>query len=131
INWLDYVTTSRAKNKIRNVLNEDTKKIAEEGRELLSRKLRHLKISLNESTVNELVNYFKLRTSLDLFYRVGIGAIENQQLKDYAAKKKNTFINFFKNKIRRSPSTADEDIHRQQLSSNFDMLVFGPEQDKL
>ncbi|MBF0695271.1 MAG: bifunctional (p)ppGpp synthetase/guanosine-3',5'-bis(diphosphate) 3'-pyrophosphohydrolase [Flavobacterium sp.] len=131
INWLDYVTTSRAKNKIRNVLNEDTKKIAEEGRELLSRKLRHLKISLNESTVNELVNYFKLRTSLDLFYRVGIGAIENQQLKDYAAKKNNTFINFFKNKIRRSPSTADEDIHRQQLSSNFDMLVFGPEQDKL
>jgi guanosine-3',5'-bis(diphosphate) 3'-pyrophosphohydrolase len=34
--WLDYVTTSRAKNKIRNVLNEDTKKIAEEGKESLT-----------------------------------------------------------------------------------------------
>jgi guanosine-3',5'-bis(diphosphate) 3'-pyrophosphohydrolase len=42
-NWLDYVTTSRAKNKIRNILNENTKKIAEEGKELLTRKLRHLK----------------------------------------------------------------------------------------
>ena len=131
INWLDYVTTSRAKNKIRNVLNEDTKKIAEEGKELLTRKLRHLKITVNESVINELVNFFRLKTSLDLFYRVGIGAIENQQLKDFAAQKNNTFINFFKNKIRRSPNTADEDINRQQLSSNFDMLVFGVEQDKL
>jgi GTP pyrophosphokinase len=131
INWLDYVTTSRAKNKIKNVLNENTKKIAEEGKEILTRKLKHLKITLSESVVNELVNFFKLKTSLDLFYRVGVGAIENQQLKDYAAQKSNTFINFFKNKIRRTPSTANEDIHKQVISSNYDMLVFGPDQDKL
>jgi GTP pyrophosphokinase len=45
--WLDYVSTSRAKNKIKNVLNEDIKKIGEEGKEILERKLRHLKITLN------------------------------------------------------------------------------------
>ncbi len=131
INWLDYVTTSRAKNKIRNVLNEDIKKIGEEGKELLTRKLKHLKITINETVINELVNFFKLKTSLDLYYRVGIGAIENQQLKDYASQKSNTLINFFKNRIRRSPNTADDDIHKQVINSNFDMLVFGSEQDKL
>mgnify|MGYP000467468210 FL=1 len=131
LHWLDYVTTSRAKNKIRNVLNEDTKKIAEEGKELLTRKLKHLKITLNESVVNELVLFFKLKTSLDLFYRVGIGSIENQQLKDYAAQKSNTLINFFKNKIKRSPSSAGEDINRPELTSNYDLLVFGKEQDRL
>ncbi len=131
INWLDYVTTSRAKNKIRNVLNEDTKKIAEEGKELLTRKLKHLKIILSEAVINELVIFFKLKTSLDLFYRVGIGAIENQQLKDYAAQKSNTLINFFKNKIKRSPSSTLENIHKQELSSNYDLLVFGKEQDRL
>ncbi|WP_395043730.1 RelA/SpoT family protein [Flavobacterium sp.] len=131
INWLDYVTTSRAKNKIRNVLNENTKKIAEEGKELLTRKLKHLKITLNENVVNELVNFFKLRTSLDLFYRVGIGSIENQQLKDYAAQKSNTLINFFKNKIKRSPTSNQEEINKQVLSNNYDLLVFGKEQDKL
>ncbi len=131
INWLDYVTTSRAKNKIKNVLNENTKKIAEEGKEILTRKLKHLKITLSESVVNELVNFFKLKTSLDLFYRVGVGAIENQQLKDYAAQKSNTFINFFKNKIKRNSSTSNEDIHKQVLNSNYDMLVFGADQDKL
>lgn len=131
INWLDYVTTSRAKNKIRNVLNENTKKIAEDGKELLTRKLKHLKITLNETVINELVNFFKLKTSLDLFYRVGIGSIENQQLKDYAAQKSNTLINFFKNKIKRSPSSQPEEIHKDELSNNYDLLVFGAEQDRL
>jgi len=129
--WLDYVTTSRAKNKIKNVLNENTKKIAEDGKELLERKLRHLKITLNENTTNELVNFFKLQTSLDLFYRAGIGTIENQQLKDFAAQKSNTLVNFFKKTIKRSPSTQPEQIHKNEISKKFDMLVFGAEQDKL
>jgi guanosine-3',5'-bis(diphosphate) 3'-pyrophosphohydrolase len=59
-----------------------------------------------------------------------LGTIENQQLKDYAAQKSNTLINFFK-KIKRSPSVAPEQIQKNELSKNFDMLVFGAEQDKL
>lgn len=129
--WLDYVTTSRAKNKIKNVLNENTKKIAEEGKEILTRKLRHLKVTLNETTTNELVNYFKLQTSLDLFYRAGIGTIENQQLKEFAAQKSNTLVNFFKKTIKRSPSLQPEQISKKEISKKFDLLVFGSEQDKL
>ena len=129
--WLNYVTTSRARTKIKNVLNENTKKIAEEGKELLTRKLRHLKVTLNEKTINELVVFLKLKTSLDLFYRVGNGTIENQKLKDFAALKSNSFINFFKNKIKRSPSANVEQISKEEIISNYDLLVFGPEQDKL
>jgi GTP pyrophosphokinase len=129
--WLDFVTTSRAKNKIKNVLNENTKKIAEDGKEILTRKLRHLKITLNENTTNELVNFFKLQTSLDLYYRAGIGAIENQQLKEYAAQKSNTLVNFFKKTIKRSPSSQPEQINKNEISKKYDLLVFGSEQDKL
>ena len=128
--WLDYVTTSRAKNKIRNILNENTKKIAEEGKEILTRKLRHLKVTVNEQVINELVNFFSLKTSLDLYYRMGIGSIENQQLKDYAAQKSNTLMNFFKSKIKRTPTT-NPDLHKPSLSKNYDLLVFGVDQDKL
>ncbi len=131
LNWLDYVTTSRAKNKIRNVLNDNIKKIAEDGKELLTRKLKHLKISINDKVTNELLSFFKLKTSLDLFYRAGIGSIENQQLKDFAAQKNNALMNFFKNKIKRSPNGNLEEINQPTLNSNFDMLVFGIEQDKL
>ncbi len=65
-NWLDYATTARARSKIKSALKEDTKKIGEEGKEILRRKLKQLKIDLNEKSINELVNYFKLKTSLDL-----------------------------------------------------------------
>jgi len=129
--WLNYVTTSRARTKIKNVLNENTKKIAEEGKELLTRKLRHLKVTLNEKTINELVVFFKLKTSLDLFYRVGNGTIENQKLKDFAALKSNSFMNFFKNKIKRSPTANIEQISKDEIISTYDLLVFGAEQDKL
>jgi len=98
----------------------------------LERKLRHLKITLNETTVNELVNYFKLQTSLDLFYRAGIGTIENQKLKEFAAQKSNTLVNFFKKTIKRSPSTiSNEQINKNEISKKYDLLVFGAEQNKL
>ena len=131
IHWLDYVTTSRAKTKIKNVLNEDTKKIAEDGKELLTRKLRHLKITLNENTINELVVFFKVQTSLDLFYRVGIGSIENQKLKDFVAQKNNTLVNFFKKPFNRTPSVKPEQINKNELNKKYDLLVFGSEQSKL
>ncbi|MBQ0116568.1 MAG: bifunctional (p)ppGpp synthetase/guanosine-3',5'-bis(diphosphate) 3'-pyrophosphohydrolase [Flavobacterium sp.] len=128
--WLDYVTTSRAKNKIKNVLNESTKKIAEDGKEILERKLRHLKVSLNEAVINEMVVYFKLQTSLDLFYRTGIGTIDNTSLKEYVNQRGNTLLNFFKNKIKRSPNSL-ENVNKDELSKNYDQIVFGAKQDKL
>jgi guanosine-3',5'-bis(diphosphate) 3'-pyrophosphohydrolase len=95
-NWLDYATTARALSKIRSSLKEEKKGIAEDGKEILRRKLKQLKITLNERSVNELVNYFNLKTSLDLFYRVGIGSIDNSMLKKYAASRSNVLVSFIK-----------------------------------
>ncbi|MGS2763744.1 RelA/SpoT family protein [Sinomicrobium sp. M5D2P9] len=131
-NWLDYSTTARARSKIKTSLKEDKKQIGEEGKELLRRKLKHLKITLNEKVVNDLVTYFKLKTSLDLFFRVGIGTIDNQMLKNFAASRTNTFINFFKNRIRKAPSAPpQEDLDREEVTAKYDMLVFGKEEEKL
>ena len=79
--WLDFVITARARTKIKTALKEQEKKIAEEGKAILARKLRHLKINFNEKSLNELVVFFKLKTSFDLFFRIGNGAIDNTQLK--------------------------------------------------
>ncbi|WP_179020385.1 RelA/SpoT family protein [Winogradskyella forsetii] len=128
-NWLDYATTARARSKIKSALNEDTKLIAEEGKEILRRKLKQLKIVLNESSINELVSYFKLSTSLDLFYRVGIGTIDNTKLKAFASSRSNAFVSYFKNKIYKP--TVPKDIHKEEITSKYDMLVFGKEEEKL
>ncbi|MBT8185656.1 MAG: RelA/SpoT family protein, partial [Eudoraea sp.] len=128
-NWLDYATTARARSKIRSSLREEKKQIAMDGKEVLRRKLKSQKVTLNEDVINKMVVYFKLKTSLDLFYRVGNGAIDNQMIKDFASSYNNAFISFFKNKIRRKP--VPEEIDREEITSKYDMLVFGKEEEKL
>ena len=128
-NWLDYATTARARAKIKSVLREEKKSVAEDGKEILRRKLKSQKVSLNENSINKMVTFFKLKTSLDLFYRVGIGSIDNTMLKDFASSYNNAFISFFKNRMRRTP--VPEDINRDEITSKYDMLVFGKEEEKL
>lgn len=128
-NWIDYVTTSRAKTKIKSSLNDEKKLIAAEGKEMLKRKLKQLKITLNDKTVNELVSFLNLKTSLDLYYRAGLGNIDNQKLKDYAAESSNAFISFFKKKTRKHSS--QEEISKEEITANYDLLVFGKEEEKL
>ncbi|MEX0360460.1 MAG: bifunctional (p)ppGpp synthetase/guanosine-3',5'-bis(diphosphate) 3'-pyrophosphohydrolase [Allomuricauda sp.] len=127
--WLDYAQTARARSKIKSSLSEEKKSIAADGKEVLRRKLKSQKINLNEDTVNKLVTYFKLKTSLDLFYRVGIGVIDNERIKDFASSYHNAFLNFFKNKIRRSPTPKD--VNKDEITTKYDMLVFGKEEEKL
>ena len=126
--WLDYVKTSRAKAKIRTALKEDKKALAEEGKEILRRKLKQLKIKFDEKTINELGNYLKLKTSLDLFYRAGIGKVDNVQLKKFA-NYNNRLINFFRKRISRKPSKLSN--LEIEIGNNFDQIVFGNEEEKL
>ena len=130
-NWLDYVTTTRAKSKIKSSLKEEKKTIAVDGKEILRRKLKQLKITLSERSINELVNYFKLNTSLDLFYRVGIGSIDNTMLKSFAASRSNALVSYIKNKITRTKSATKEAVDKEEITSKYDMLVFGKEEEKL
>ena len=127
-NWVNYATTARAISRIKSALKEERRTIAEQGKEILRRKLRTQKIKLDESMVNKLVVYFKLKTSLDLFYQVGVGAIDNNKLKDFSSSYNNTILRFFKERIRRKPSApALED----EASQFYDTLVFGKEGDRL
>jgi|TARA_R100000479_G_scaffold51000_3_gene24151 GTP pyrophosphokinase len=128
-NWLDYVNTGRARSKIKSSLKDEKKQIAEEGKAVLARKLKSLKITLDEKTINQLVVFFKVKTSLDLFYRVGAGIIDNQKLKEFAASRSNAFVNFFKNKIRKPDKP--QDVNKEEITEKYDQLVFGKEEEKL
>ncbi|MCF7561644.1 RelA/SpoT family protein [Sabulilitoribacter multivorans] len=130
-NWLDYATTARARSKIKSALKEDKKIIGEDGKEILRRKLKQLKINLDEETINEMVRYFKLKTSLDLFYRIGVGTIDNNMLKSYAASRSNAFMKYLKNKITRKANINKEELEKEEVTLKYDSLVFGKEEEKL
>jgi len=69
-NWLDFVITSRARSIIKSALNDEKKDRAEEGKEILRRKLKQLKITMNDKTIQQMLLYFKFESSQDLFYRM-------------------------------------------------------------
>ena len=127
-NWMDYATTARARSKIKSTLNAEKKNLAKEGKEKLRRKLKQLRLTLNEKIITELQKHFKLSTSLDLFYRVGINTIDNKMIKKFASSRSNIFISYIKNKISRKPKLDNE---KEEITNKYDSLVFGSDQENL
>ena len=125
-NWLDYATTTKAIAKIKGALKENRKKIAEEGKEVLRRKLKQLKITLDEKVTNDLVTFFKTKTSQDIFYQMATGEINNQMLKNFVSSRSTSIFNFFRKKA--TTYTAPE---KAKESHQYDMIVFGKDEQVL
>ncbi len=81
--WLRFVVSSKAKSKIKEGLKEDKRIIAEEGRDVLLRKLRQLKIDDNSTTQDQLRLFFDVASQFDLHYRIGKGVISLNDLKRF------------------------------------------------
>ncbi|MBC8266760.1 MAG: bifunctional (p)ppGpp synthetase/guanosine-3',5'-bis(diphosphate) 3'-pyrophosphohydrolase [Flavobacteriales bacterium] len=120
--WLTFVVTARAKSKIKTSLKEDKKKIGKEGKEKLERKLKQLKIKLDKKVETELIRYFNIGDSLELFFRIGTGIITNPELKGFAKNRGIGWYTSIKNKIRRKPKVAN-------IKEADKTIVFGEEQE--
>lgn len=125
--WLEFVVTSKARSKVKASLNAARRAMSEEGKEILIRKLRHLKIDFTESVLNDLQVFFKLKNSQDVFYRVATGEIDNKSLRKFTERKSGItgFINRFRPKSK--TVTSQEETPKQKLDS----LVFGTDEERL
>jgi guanosine-3',5'-bis(diphosphate) 3'-pyrophosphohydrolase len=80
--WLSFVITSKAKTKIKQVLNEDKAKAAAEGKEILMRRLKNWKIVYGDIVVQKLLNFYNLKNAQDLYFLISTGKIELLHLKE-------------------------------------------------
>ncbi len=133
--WLNITVTGRARSKIKSFLRQEEKEITEEGKEILRRKLRQLKLKNDEKTIGELQKYFKLRTSKDLFYKIGTGEIGNKELKSFVNAKNNFFLKIFQTPWKKVHKEKKEKKEEKQLSpaeiENYDIIVFGQDDQHL
>ena len=129
INWLGFVETSKAKSKIKSSINEEKKRISLDGKEILERKLRQLKIKLDDKVSGQMMKFFKINASNDLFYKIGTGSIDNKQIKSFA-NDYNSYIGFFKRRIGSNSNKVDK-ISESANFIKFDKLVFGKEKEVL
>ncbi|MEY4149903.1 MAG: hypothetical protein RL555_507, partial [Bacteroidota bacterium] len=81
--WLGFVVTSKAKGRIRDALKEDKRKIADEGKYMLQRKLEGIGASLSQYNLDELMQWYKIGSSLDLLYQIAVKTIDLKDLRSF------------------------------------------------
>lgn len=86
--WLNIVVTAKAKSKIKASLKEERRKIAEEGKEMLDRKMNALKIPVNSNNLHKIAYFLKLSSIQELYYRFATGKVETKHLKEYLESEK-------------------------------------------
>ncbi len=128
--WLNYVVTAKAKSNIKSELKSEQKEIAEEGKVVLKRKLNYIKLKVSDSLINQMVKYFGLKNSSELYYKVGMKIIDNNQLKEFMRDQQQGFYSKLKNRIL---GTNKKEVKKPEIAENTGrkILVFGNEETEL
>ena len=130
IEWLNFVVTSKAKTKIKDTLKEEKRNTAEEGKYTLQRKLEGMGASMSQSNLEEMANFYKTGSSLDLLYDIAIKKIDLKELKEFT-------LHGDKLVAPKPVKPAIEEKQDKEISfKNYDkkdaeLIIFGEASDKI
>ncbi|HPG10134.1 MAG TPA: bifunctional (p)ppGpp synthetase/guanosine-3',5'-bis(diphosphate) 3'-pyrophosphohydrolase [Chitinophagaceae bacterium] len=126
--WLGFVVTSKAKGRIRDALKEEKKAVADEGKYTLQRKLEGIGVPMSQHNIDELVQWYKLSSNLDLFYLVAVKNIDLKDLKEF--KVVGDKIEPPK-PVKLHPEKSDH-VHTQHSNrKDAELIIFGESSDKI
>jgi GTP pyrophosphokinase len=124
--WLSMVVTAKAKSKIKTVLREQKKLLADEGKAKLDRKLRNLKVEMSSFTINDLLLYYKVPNQTEFYYRIAIDTIDISNLGDFFGEDGKPLPR----QITKSETPSFEEMVRN-VRGNVDSLVIGEDLGKI
>ncbi len=125
--WLGFVVTSKARSKIKDQLKTAKRDVAEDGKEILLRRMKNLKIHPTNENYHKLRQFFGLENQFDLYFKVGRGLISQNDLKRYNENKNTT------NKAKRAAKISDAKTFEKEIKkvkgNERDMLLIGEDMD--
>ncbi len=124
--WINYVVSSKAKVKIRQMLNEAEYKKASTGKEILSRKLKNWKLSLNDELFTELRKKLKYNTINAFYAAIGENNIDVNIVKNYILeedKRKADNLEALRCAEQKSMESQKEEWKKSTFHCNDDILV--------
>lgn len=128
--WLNFVTTGKAKSRIKYYLKEEKRQIGEDGKAMLQRKLDHMHQPLSAYNINELCLFFKKPSSLDLFYAIAVGSIDLKELKEFTVHG-DKLIPPQKEKIEKPVVEEDSKPQPVKPAKGAELIIFGESSDKI
>ncbi len=130
--WLNFVITTKAKTKIKDTLKEEKRKVAEDGRYILQKKLDAIGGVITQHNLEELASFYKVNSSLDLLYEIAIKKIDLKELKDFTASGDRLFL------PKPVKPDADEKAQADTAAKNLnkkdkdaELIIFGESSDKI
>lgn len=125
--WLNYVTTAKAKSKIRAALKEESKKVAGIGKEMVQRKFNSLGVNFESYNIDALERHFGYKETLDMYRDIAEGKLNLKRLKDYEVVKNRLVF-----KEEESSNAAGGDLKAIKTKSKFakkDTLIIGDNEE--
>jgi GTP pyrophosphokinase len=127
--WLSIVVTSRAKAKIKDAIREEKKSSILDGKEIVQRKLKQMKMEFNSENIEKLRAFFELKTANEFYYRVGKGTIDPTTIKSFKEFRETQRL---KNKVIHE-KVKDESSFTKEIKSlkgpDHDQLLIGDDMD--
>jgi GTP diphosphokinase / guanosine-3',5'-bis(diphosphate) 3'-diphosphatase len=130
--WLNFVITTKAKTKIKDTLKEEKRKVAEDGRYILQKKLDAIGGVITQHNLEELASFYKVNSSLDLLYEIAIKKIDLKELKDFTASGDRLFL---PKPVKPEPDekaladTAAKNLNKKDKDA--ELIIFGESSDKI
>ncbi len=122
--WLRFVVTSKAKSKIKDTLKEAKKQAAIDGKEIIQRKLKQMKVPFDGDVANQLRAFFEEKTITDFYYKVGKGIIDPADIKKY----KDFKTDKVKTRKKSNAPTFSDDFSKVK-DAGQDILLIGENMD--
>jgi GTP diphosphokinase / guanosine-3',5'-bis(diphosphate) 3'-diphosphatase len=128
--WLNLVVTSKAKQKIKDTLKEEKRKVAEDGKAILQKKLDAIGGMMTQHNMEELAGFYKVNSSLDLLYDIAIKKIDLKELKDFTASGDRLF--FPKPpKTETEVKLQDGEYVKPLDKKDSELIIFGESSDRI
>ena len=87
LDWLDFLVTSKAKNRVKSSLNEERKVMAAQGREILLRKFKNWKLELTDEGIRKMLKKYGFKLAIDFYYELASGKIDPLDVKSIFTEK--------------------------------------------
>ncbi len=129
--WLNQVVTTRAKTKIKDTLKEEKRKVAEDGKYILQKKLEAIGGMMTQHNMEELASFYKLNSSLDLLYEIAIKKIDLKELKDFTASGDRLFLPKPVKPEHEEKHDADHHKHPAKKDKDAELIIFGESSDRI
>ncbi|MEP6466217.1 MAG: bifunctional (p)ppGpp synthetase/guanosine-3',5'-bis(diphosphate) 3'-pyrophosphohydrolase [Parafilimonas sp.] len=126
--WLKFIVTAKARTKIKDSLKEEKRTIADDGKEILKRKLEGKGAALNQHNIDELVSLYKVPSQLDLFYNIAIKQIDLKEIKEIQVTG-DKLVPFKPAKI--ITEIKHETEYKPSAKKDSELIIFGESSDKI